>query len=395
MNLKSIAAVAGLFAATLPGAALAVEPQEFANALSGLFAQAEMDVTFESATLQGGDIVLDGVTAAPAGERSKHFDLTILFKNVGETDDGGFTADRATVDRFIFEEDDVSIRLDGLVWENVLFYEQQPEDGLSNIFHESRFFTGPFRVLLDGEEVFRIAYMESGSQADENNQVVNYGFAAQGIRLDLTKIDDEDVAPTAKEFGLSVINMEISAQSQWNVAAGQMDITQAVLDISDVGKTTFGASMLGYDEAFVSALYDLQRTIDAQPERAGEDALDEVALLANGLFLNGAMLRFDDDGITNKLLDLAAEEQGMPRAAMTIGFAAALPIIASELGVSESLQSALLTAASDYMIDPRSIQLVLEPNKPVRFSRLAKAVEDEDAEALIEMFNFNVTANQD
>lgn len=398
MKLKSIAA-AGFFVATLTSSALAVEAQDFADALTKMFAQAEVNVSFDNVTLQGNDIIVEGVNAAPTGGRPKQFDAKIVFNNVGETADGGYTADRATIDRFVFEKNDVTLRLDGFVWENVLFYQTPPTDGLANIYHQSRFFTGPFRVLIGGDEVFRIASMESGNQTDEENGTVSYDYSARGVSIDVAKLakleGGEGLPPEIAEFDLDVLNLETAGHSVLNIADGRFELTDAFIDVDQIGRLSIAADILGYDESFISEIYALQRDAAAADGLSADDQMEQVMRIATALFLDGARLRFDDDGITNKLLDMAADEQGIPRAAMTIGFAAALPIMASEMGVSETLQTALLRAATDYMIRPRSFEVGLEPNKPVRFSRLAAALEDEDTEALLKMFNFEVTANQD
>lgn len=395
MKLTSLAA-AGLFVALLPSPAFAVEAEAFADAFSGLFEQADFHVSFDSVTMEGNDITLAGVEAAPGDKPTKSFDMTIVFKNVGESDDGGYTADRATIDQIVFKEDEVSFRLDGVVWENVLFYETQPADYMANIYHQSRFFTGPLRVLIDDEPVFRIDRVESATQSDAAAQTVSYDFSANGISLDMTKLpDDADMPPMLDQFGLTELNMELASHLNWNVASGQLQVGDAFIDIGNVGRLAFSFDVLGYDETLVSELYALQQSVETGAGTSVDDQLGAMMRMANQLFLNGVGLRFDDDGITTKLLDFAAAEQGMPRAAMTIGFAAALPIMASELGVPEALQTALLRAATDYMINPRSFEVQLEPHKPVRFSRLAKAIEDEDAETLLGMFDFTVTANHD
>ncbi len=387
--------LASLTMLTAPVQALAVEPEAFAEALTALFNQADTELRFDRVDARGDDIVIDGASLSLAGEGPLEFDVTIEFLNVGETDDGGYTADRAIIDRLVMEEDEFRVQVDGLVWENVLFHALPPTDPQAGVFHPSQFFTGPLRLFVEDSEVFRISRIESGNAVSADEQSVSFNMAAAGMKLDLVALEElEELPPELAELDVSEITMELGAQSQWDVASGQMEVSGSFIDISEVGRFEFAGSILGYDLDFLGELLEMQRASVEDGAVSEAESMDQMMHMANSLFLNGARLRFDDDGITNKLLDMAAEEQDMPRAAMTIGFAAALPIMASELGVSEALSTALLRAATDYMISPQSFEVRLLPNKPVRFSRLAEAVEGEDAEALIGMFNFEVEANQ-
>lgn len=394
MKLTPIA-LASLMMLTAPAQALAVEAEAFADALTSLFNQTDTQLRFDKVTTRGDDIVIEGFSLAFADEGPVELDGTITFLNVGETEDGGYRADRAIVDRLVMEEDDFRLQVDGMIWENVLFYALPPSDPQASIFHPSQFFTGPLRLFVEDSEVFRISRIESGNIVSGDQQSVSFNMAAVGMTLDLTALEELDELPRElAEFDVSELTMELGAQSEWNVAEGRMRITNSHIDIGQVGRFEFAGDILGYDMDFIAGLIEMQQTSAMDGAVSEAETLDQLMHMANSLFLNGARLRFEDDGITNKLLDLVAEEQDMPRAAMTIGFAAALPIMASELGVSEALSTALLRAATDYMISPQSFEVRLLPHKPVRFTRLAEAIEDEDAETLLGMFDFEVEANQ-
>lgn len=392
---KIIAPLVALPALVSPAFAQAVDPQDFADTITKLFARAEFQLTFDSVSMTGNDITLSGVNAAPKGERLVDFDVDMVFTNVQPSDDGGYTADTGSIDELFFEEDDISLSVSDMIWEGVYLNAEIPDDPVALAQLPTRYAMGPLSVVVEGNEVLRIASMEGYSQPTDDGTVVNGGYAVEGIVADLSLVEEEDrnAAEMLQRFGLTTLEMRMSFDSYWAVEEGKIGLSDFTLDVTNIGQLGFMIDVLGYDEDLIRRMYDMQEAA-ANGVMDEEFALAQMMAMANDLFLDRFSLRFDDDGVTDKLLDLAAEEEDMPRGAMTIGFAAMLPVMAAEFGVSDELQNALLQATTAYVTDPQSFEIRFEPVKPIRFSRIAEAVEDEDAPALLEMLNPSVTANQ-
>lgn len=398
MKLNALAIPAIFLAgAVAPTAALAaVDAGAFADRLSEMFTQVEFVVTFDDVRSEGDDIILSGINAAPKDETLVDFDAELVFTNVQMDEDGSYTADSGVIAHFGFEKDDVVLSAEQLSWEHVFIPGPDLDDPMVGVFRPARYSAGPINVSIEGEDVFRIESIGSSAVPRSDQTETYYSYDVEGIFADLGKIlDDRDAVETLEEFGLLQINARMRGENRWVADSGSMEISESSVEVDNVGKFDFTAGILGYDAEFIRSLYELQQQATEGDELNEDFVFAQMQLMADRLFLTGAGFRFDDDGITNKLLDFAAEEQGMPRAAMLIGFSAALPIMLSELGVAESLQTAALQATTIFMTEPRSLEVRVDPAKPLRFSRLAAAVEDEDAAALVTMLNPTVTANQD
>lgn len=91
-------------------------------------------------------------------------------------------------------------------------------------------------------------------------------------------------------------------------------------------------------------------------------ALERITLIDLDLFLN-------DDGIAGRLMDAAAERQRIPRESVPEQLAAAAR--ASLAGDGSADARALADEVAKFLIDPKSLRLILAPERPVPLMSLA------------------------
>lgn len=119
---------------------------------------------------------------------------------------------------------------------------------------------------------------------------------------------------------------------------------------------------------------------------------DPDALLGftEGVSLQRARIRFEDDSLTSRLLSLMAEEEGTDvESFVAKGTEGLEPMLAEALDPELARQvSAALTA---YLNDPRSITVALAPAQPINLAQVMAGLED--PAALIELLQLRVTAN--
>jgi hypothetical protein len=114
--------------------------------------------------------------------------------------------------------------------------------------------------------------------------------------------------------------------------------------------------------------------------------------LMQQLIYNGASIRFDDAGITAKVLDYAGKQQGVDGKQFAQSIKGMLPMLLGSLKMPD-LQQQISTAANSYLDDPKSIEVSAKPAQPMPFPQIMGAAMGNPAD-LAKTLNVQITANQ-
>jgi len=113
--------------------------------------------------------------------------------------------------------------------------------------------------------------------------------------------------------------------------------------------------------------------------------------LAQQINFNSFSLRFDDQSITNKALDYAAEMLPAGRSDV-ISMASAMVQFSLANLQHADFSAKVSQAVGTYLNEPRSIEVVAAPSQPLPFMSLFAA--SQDPKSLIDMLNVEVNANK-
>ena len=150
----------------------------------------------------------------------------------------------------------------------------------------------------------------------------------------------------------------------------------------------------GYTKDFMKTLQEISKAGTA----AGTD---ENAQAAQGLAMLGLMqqlayvstsIRYDDAGLANRALDLAAKQQNTTRDALIAQGKAVLPLMLGQLQNPE-FATAVSLAVGKFLDDPKSIEIDATPAEPVPGAMLMATGAGNPME-LIKTLNVVVTANE-
>jgi hypothetical protein len=107
-----------------------------------------------------------------------------------------------------------------------------------------------------------------------------------------------------------------------------------------------------------------------KPEGADSSAEGMAMLgLLQQLTFNGASIRFDDDSLTNKVLEYVGKQQGMSAKDIANQAKAIVPFGMAQLNNPE-LTAQVTAAVSKFLDDPKSLEIAAEPASPVPFALL-------------------------
>ncbi|TIX49334.1 MAG: hypothetical protein E5V33_30185, partial [Mesorhizobium sp.] len=123
-----------------------------------------------------------------------------------------------------------------------------------------------------------------------------------------------------------------------------------------------------YTLDFIKSLQEMQKKMAAQPEGADNSAQGMAMLgLLQQLSFNSASIRFDDDSLTNKVLDYVGKQQGMSGKDIANQAKAIVPFGMAQLNNPE-LTAEVTAAVGKYLDDPKSLEISAEPPAAVPFA---------------------------
>lgn len=384
--------------------AFALDANDFAAKLKAIVEVAGQEISFNDARAEGDTITLDGISMPVAGEDPFTLQAQVVFSGVREAN-GGYMVDKAVFGDIVVVNDEAGFTLNNLEFDTLTI----PGSDFENPVNMANFYRGmsmgPISIQSAGQDVATIASVTATSVLQDDKVTFDSNYEVTGIHADLSKIDEAEIQGVLAMFGLQEINASARGHASWNIETGSMVVSESKLDITDIASINFTSDLSGYSAKFLAGLQERQQKLTQAREAAdADDAPTEAAdalttaseemldYMVKSLTLNHASFRFEDDSITNKILDFAATMQGMPREALTAGTAGMISIMAAEIGAPEKLQAMLAKAATTFLADPQSLEVVAAPAQPVLFDDLGKA--SDDPSALMDLLGLSVTANQ-
>jgi hypothetical protein len=127
---------------------------------------------------------------------------------------------------------------------------------------------------------------------------------------------------------------------------------------------------------------------------AGQQAMGMSMMgLMQQLTFEGALIRFDDASITQRLLAYFGQQQGMSAEDMAKSLSGMIPIMMAQLNVPD-LQNQVTEAANTFLADPKSVEISALPEKPVPFPQIMGAAMGAPT-SIPALLGVTVTANQE
>lgn len=397
MGMKLIGATA-ICALMLPTSALALDARDFADKMTAtISALASITLTVSDAVVEGDNVVLSGWTLSDVQGKdgdSKLLETSVTFTNVIETENGGYTADQALFENLDIDKDGIHLVVSDVSVDGIQLHENSATDVLQMMHLYSGIQTGPINVALEGTDVFKVDSMSLTADWNEDDSVMQSDYLISGIYGDLTQVDDHEAQAFFAMLGLTNLNATMEGKSTWTVEGGIISVPQSSITIDDVGRLNIGLDLHGYTIALIETIQSMSKEMAALGPNSDEYEAKSMQLLmgmAADLSFASLSIRFDDDSVTDKLLDYFANDAGMSRKGLISTIGQILPAMLGAMEIPE-LQDEISDAVMEYLLAPESLEIKAEPAEPVPFMALAAVAQNPSiAKSLL---NISITANQ-
>ncbi len=397
MNKLAFATIIGVASLSFPLSALALDARDFADKLSiALSAGAGMNIEFKNASVDGNTITLSD-WSSPDTAYSKGVAMAntpIVFFDVKETNNGGYSAKRAEFKDIDFTDDDLNFKVNDITVHNILVPVDAEKDLLSYMTLYDEISTGKISVSYEGEEVFKIASTRATNDSNDDRSIFSSIFEINDIFGDLSKIEDEEVRAGLTAFDMTAIEGNMFGDATWTLADGRMKVDELYIDFKNIGRLNMTMDFSGYTLEVLESMMEINKQLagidPASPEYEAKN-MEMMMYLAAQLSFNEFAISFDDYGVTNKTLDFVAAQQGTTRDKMVPGLAMMAPMFLTQFEVPE-LQKQVSTAISTYLNDPKNIEIKASPQNPTPIMAFVALVNNPPA--LLALLNVSVLANQ-
>ena len=352
--------------------ALAIEPQAAAEALgAALVAGTGGKATFESASQDGSNIAVSGLTlTSHDSSDTVRFDRTLI-EAPAEDGDGVFTSPRITM-----ENGQISGESDG---------------------------------TLANASITGAVILEADPQAPAE--------IGRGMRFDVVEASDLRVTPKDRPGEVSVARATIRAGNYVNnePQEGSGSVEDITISEEAFADSDFKPAMLGYGDLVFDVSWDAARNPDSQavsirdltftmqdggsltisgelgkvPDPAAFREAQQAA--AAQIEIQSVTLRYEDASLAGKVLDYQAEKQGIPPEQYAQQIAAALPFLLAALN-NPAFQQQVAGAVGTFLQDPQSLTVRLAPEAPISGAEIVQTVQSAP-QTLPDRLNATITAN--
>lgn len=373
-------------------AAHAVEGQDVANRFKELMASQGTTTSWSSIDEQDGAIVMRGVTVKGAGESETVTVGDVTFKGVEEADNGDYVVETMSMPTFSTVSEGATVTLEGLSMSGAVL----PSPSSTDVVSQSGFFdtldVDQVKVEKDGKRVFTMSGLNYSLERDDEGKSFEFTGSADAFSADMTAGGDAQTLAMLTALGLAQPKGTFAMAGSWSLADGNLSVEQMDFTVENAGTIGFTFDVSGYTEEFLKAARDMQKNMaNATEEQKAAAGMAAMGLMQQ-LSFAGASIRYDDEALAGRALDLAAGMQKMQRTDMV---KMAQMMIPAALGqyVKPEFANQVAGEVAKFIQEPKSIEIKAEPAAPVPFMMVGLSAMSAPQE-VPEQLGITVTANE-
>ena len=381
------------FLLTLPLNAAFAQDAAVADRLKAALAVQGVDITWTGVTGDNSSMVLQGVSVKPAAEKEALPIGDVKLEGVTEAN-GGF--DIATISTSAFEhsKDGVTLNLTPFVIHDANIPAEGATGPLGSMMMYKSAELENLTVKVADKTAFSVDGVAVQITPPADGKAMEFSATTEKFNADLTLVDDPKSKEAINALGYQNISGNIDIGGTWQPSDGKMDLSKYDISVENAGTLGMTFGLGGYTVDFVKSMQEMQKKLAAQPEGADNSAQGMAMLgLLQQLSFNSASIRFDDDSLTNKVLEYVGKQQGMSAKDIANQAKAIVPFGMAQLNNPE-LTAEVTAAVGKYLDDPKSLEISAEPPAAVPFALIMAGAMSNPLD-LPKTLGVHVKANED
>ncbi len=361
-------AITGLVAALAPLPAFAQSADEVAARLKAMFEKQGVQANWSNVSGSGSSVTLEGVTMSVPGEEDSIKIGDLNLENVSESGDT-IVIGTLELPTYTYSNSGLDVAISDLTIAGLKLPPEGSTDPMAEIALYDSVDMGGLTAIYEGSEVFSLEQLHAEMTGGDGTPFAFSG-AAESFAVNLASLEDPKASEALKNAGYETLDGTFEMAGTWDPASGRLALDQYDIAIDDAGTLGFTFEITGYTPQFIAALREIQANM-AKTEGEDKSAQGMAMLgLMQQLNLHGATLRFDDDTLTQKVLQYFADQQGAKPADIANQAKAVLPFAMAQIGNPE-LTAEVSAAVNAFLDNPESLEIRVAPEKPLPFAMIA------------------------
>jgi hypothetical protein len=362
--LTSAVSAAALSAALAPS--LAAEPAEVANRLKELMAGQGATLSWTSIDDADADVVLRGVTVKDSANPETIALGDITLDGIEEAANGDYIVETLSMPKYETVSEGATITVEGVSMSGAVL----PSPTSTDIVSQSGFFDSldidTINVAKDGKQLFNMTGLNYEIEKSDEGKSFSFSGSADAFTADLTASGDPQTIGIATALGLAQPRGTFEMAGDWSLANGDFKLEQMDFTIENAGTLGISFDISGYTEEFLKALREMQKgMINATEEQKQAQGMAAMGLMQQLTFA-GATIRYDDEALAGRALDMAAGMQNMKRTDMSKMAQMMLPMAMGQY-VTPEFAATVSAEVAKFIDDPKSLEIKAAPAAPVPF----------------------------
>ncbi|OYR18799.1 hypothetical protein [Brucella thiophenivorans] len=371
--------------------AMAADANAVAERIKALYAKQGGELSFANVKADGSDVILEGTKIKLATVSKNELPVgDVVLENVQDAQGGGYSIEKVVVPDLTLPADNADKNNNAVIkdisMDNVSIPSEKATGALDAMVFYDKMKIGEMAFGTPGKDGATVEDFEVTLNSADRSEKIDYAMTIANIDAKFEKGGKNPLAP----LDMDTFNGSVSSKGTWLPKSGDATLDQLEINAKELGKIDIHGAIGGYDLAFLEAVRETQQNMtkaDADKDAAGLAILG----LAEQLSLKNLTIRFDNDTLTQKLLDYYGKQQGSDGKALGQQLKMMVPLMATQLKNPEFVQQ--LKAATDkYFDDPKSLTLTASPDQPVSFASIVATV-SLDPTKIIQLLKVGIDAN--
>ncbi|WP_296081782.1 hypothetical protein [uncultured Agrobacterium sp.] len=393
-----IGSFAGLMFAT---SAHALDGQRFLNVINSLTKPQGTIVSAGSVEVNGDDVHLKSVQLTfPALEHDSLEISDLTFEDVQPLAGGGYVIGRLSLPDFKLAEEDVGFSYEGVELQKCQISGNPKGVTLNEISFCEVMKTGAVSLIDKGRERLRFGSSHFTATRQPDDTGLGFDGSVDDLLVSFEDTSDalDEVGATWKAIGVPEGRGYFRTKGSWTLADGRLTLADNVLSIGDIGTLTLGFDVSGYTLKAIYALQDAtakaEQEYASQPEMKAHVLTAAMTDLSQQVSLHSARIRFEDDGITGRLIALAGQgKMDAPTTAKLMSISATQKLTELQPLLGKVLVDDLTAAVTAFLQKPQNFELSTQPKQPLKLQDIITTARN-SPDMLPGLFLIKVTANE-
>jgi hypothetical protein len=380
------------FLLALPvNSAFAQDTNAVAERLKTLLAAQSMELSWSGISGDASKMVIEGATVKPAAEKDALPIGNITLEGVSD-ENGGYAIATASTDAFTRSEKSTTVEVSPFVIHGLTLPPEGSTGPLGGFLMYKSANLDHLTVKVDDKTAFSMQNLSVDVTPPAGGSALEFKGGVEKFTGDLSQAKDPKAKEAIEALGYQTITGNIRMAGSWQPSDGQLSLSKYDVTVDNAGTLGLSLNIGGYTLDFIKSVQELQKKMASQMEGDNKSAQGMAMLgLMQQLSFGGATIRFDDNSLTNKILDYVAKQQGMTAKDVANQAKAIVPFGLAQLNNPE-LTAQASKAIGAFLDNPKSIEISAKPATPVPFAMIAAGAMS-DPKSLTKTLGLSVTGN--